>query len=320
VGRYLVTGGGGFIGSHLVGRLLEEGHHVRVLDNFSTGRRANIEAVRAGGPDRLQVSGADIREPQVAQDAARGMDGVFHLAALGSVPRSVAKPQDTHAVNSTGTLNVLLGARDQGVKRVVFAGSSSVYGALEALPKTEEHPTRPISPYGLSKLVGEHYLRLFHELYGLETVTLRYYNVFGPRQDPQSEYAAVIPAFIARMLQGESPRVYGDGDQSRDFTYVANVVDANLLAMTAPTDKITPGLFNIAVGGRHSLNDLLREIRDILGITVEAEYTEPRAGDIRHSQADIRLAREWLGYEPKIDFRAGLEKTVAHLKEAGQTA
>lgn len=318
--RYLVTGGAGFIGSHLVERLLAEGHHVRVLDDFSTGRRSNIEAVRGAGPERLQVSTADIRDPKVCERAAEGMDGIFHLAALGSVPRSVAHPDDSHAVNATGTLNVLQAARAAKVKRVVFAGSSSVYGALDTLPKVEDLPTLPISPYGLTKLVGEHYLRLFHELYGLETVTLRYYNVFGPRQNPKSEYAAVIPAFVSRLLRGAAPTVYGDGEQSRDFTYVENVVDANLLVMEADADRIRPGLFNIAVGGRHSLNELLSILRELLGTEVQADYVEARAGDIKHSQADISRAREHLGYTPRISFREGLERTVRYMKEAGESA
>jgi len=318
--RYLVTGGAGFIGSHLVRRLLSEGHHVRVLDDFSTGRRSNIEAVRGGGPERLQVSTADIRDPATTERAAAGMDGIFHLAALGSVPRSVAHPDDAHAVNATGTLNVLQAARAGKVKRVVFAGSSSVYGALDTLPKVEDLPTVPISPYGLTKLVGEHYLRLFHELYGLETVTLRYYNVFGPRQNPKSEYAAVIPAFVSHLLRGESPTVYGDGEQSRDFTYVENVVDANLLVMEADAERVRPGLFNIAVGGRHSLNELLAILRELLGTEVGATYTDARPGDIKHSQADITRARERLGYVPRVSFREGLEQTVRYMKEAGESA
>jgi nucleoside-diphosphate-sugar epimerase len=311
---YLVTGGAGFIGSHIVERLLTDGHRVRVLDNFSTGRRANIDAVRGAGPDRLQVSTADIRDPGVLEKAVAGMEGVFHLAALGSVPRSVEQPQESHAANATGTLNVLVAARDHGVKRVVFAGSSAVYGALEEYPKLEEHPTCPISPYGLTKLMGEHYLRLFGELYGMEPVTLRYFNVFGPRQDPASQYAAVVPAFVSKLMRGEAPTIYGDGDQSRDFTYVENVVQANLLAMKAPAEKIAPGLFNIAAGGRHSVNDLFRTVRDLVGSDLEPIYADPRPGDIRHSQAGIERAREYLGYEPRVSFAQGLERTVEHFK------
>ncbi len=318
--HYLVTGGGGFIGSHLVERLLSDGHRVRVLDDFSTGRRSNIEAVRHAGTDRLHVSTGDVRDAKVVREAAAGVDGVFHLAALGSVPRSISHPQETHAVNATGTLNVLVGARDEGVRRVVFAGSSSVFGALAELPKREDHPTLPISPYGLTKLMGEHYLRLFRELYDLETVTLRYYNVFGPRQTPQSRYAAVIPIFITKLMHGERPLVNGDGGHSRDFTYVANVVEANVLAMEAPAEKVQPGLFNIAAGGRYSLNDLLDGLRKLLDTDVPAEYGPERPGDIRHSQADITRAREVLGYEPRITFEEGLRRTVAYFREAGEGA
>jgi UDP-N-acetylglucosamine 4-epimerase len=318
--HFLVTGGGGFIGSHVVERLLTEGHRVRILDDFSTGRRANIEAVSPAGADRLQVSAADIRDAKVCAQAVDGVDGVFHLAALGSVPRSVSHPQDSHAVNTTGTLNLLVAARDASVPRFVFAGSSSVYGSLETLPKQEDHPTEPISPYGLNKLMGEHYLRLFRELFGMETITLRYYNVFGPRQDPRSQYAAVVPAFISNVMSGEAPTIHGDGEQSRDFTYVTNVVDANLLAMTAPADAITSGLFNIAAGGRHSVNDLYRGICDLLGSDLAAIHGETRAGDIKHSQADISRARNDLGYEPRVSFLEGLEKTVEYFKQAGSTA
>ncbi len=318
--HYLVTGGGGFIGSHLVERLLAEGHRVRVLDDFSTGRRSNIEAVRAAGPERLHVSTGDIRDEKVTRDAVAGVDGVFHLAALGSVPRSVSHPMETHAVNGTGTLNILIAARDAEVKRVVFAGSSSVFGSLEVLPKREDHPTRPISPYGLSKLMGEHYMRLFTELYGLETVTLRYYNVFGPRQNPKGQYAAVIPIFIAKLLAGEKPTVDGDGEQTRDFTYVSNVVDANLLAMQAPAESIAPGLFNIAAGGRHSLNSLLAIVAEELGVEPEAVHGPPRPGDIKHSQADITLATQHLGFTPAVSFADGLRKTVAYFKTHGAAA
>ncbi len=318
--HYLVTGGGGFIGSHLVERLLTDGHRVRVLDDFSTGRRSNIEAVRHAGSDRLHVSTGDIRDPKVVGEAVAGTDGVFHLAALGSVPRSICHPQETHAVNATGTLNVLVAARDAEVKRVLFAGSSSVFGALEELPKREDHPTRPISPYGLTKLMGEHYLRLFHELYGLETVTLRYYNVFGPRQNPKSRYAAVIPIFISRIMHGEAPQVDGDGGQTRDFTYVENVVEANLLAMHAPAERVAGQVINVAAGGRHSLNELIQRVGEILGVAPAPEYGPPREGDIRDSQADIALARRVLGFEPSISFAEGLKRTVAYFKESGEAA
>jgi UDP-N-acetylglucosamine/UDP-N-acetyl-alpha-D-glucosaminouronate 4-epimerase len=320
VAHYLVTGGGGFIGSHLVERLLVEGHRVRVLDDFSTGRRSNIEAVRKAGADRLQVSTSDVRDDAAVGRAVGGVDGVFHLAALGSVPRSMAHPLETHAVNATGTLNVLAAATEAKVPRLVFAGSSSVYGALEEIPKREDHPTRPISPYGLTKLIGEEYLALFREVFGLQTVALRYYNVFGPRQNPNSQYAAVIPSFVRKILRGESPVIYGNGEQSRDFTYVANVVDATLLAMEAPAERVAPGLFNVAVGGRISLNQLVRTLGEIVGREVVPTYTDPRPGDILHSQADISRARERLGFEPRVSFEEGLALTVEYFREKGDAA
>lgn len=316
---YLVTGGGGFIGSHLVEGLLASGHRVRILDNFSTGRLSNVEAVRKAGADRLDVMTGDVRDMDAVREASRGIQGTFHLAALGSVPRSVENPRESNAVNTDGTLNVLVAAREETVRRVVFAGSSSVYGALEVSPKREDHPTKPVSPYGLTKLIGEEYLRLFREIYGLETVTARYYNVFGPRQSPHSQYAAVIPSFIHRILHDEPPIVHGDGEQSRDFTYVTNAVLGTVLAMDAPAEKIAQGVFNVAAGGRHSLNDLLRELSDILGKTPEVEHTPPRAGDIRHSQADIERARHALGYEPRVSFREGLEKTVAYFRSGAES-
>jgi len=316
---YLVTGGAGFIGSHLVDRLVADGHRVRVLDDFSSGTRANLaEAEREGGA-RLEVLEGDIRDREILDRLAAGVDGIFHEAALGSVPRSIEEPALYHEVNGTGTLNVLLAARDAGVGRVLFAGSSSVYGALEALPKREEHPTQPLSPYGLTKLLGEHYLRLFRELYGLETVTLRYYNVFGPRQNPKSQYAAVIPAFISRILAGEPPVVHGDGDQSRDFTFVEDVVTANLLAMTAPAGQVAEGLFNVAAGGRHSLNELIGILSALVDTPVEPVHDPPRPGDIRHSQADIARAREALGFAPQVTFREGLERTMEFLRAAGES-
>ena len=316
---YLVTGGGGFIGSHLVEHLLSAGHRVRILDNFSTGRQSNVDAVRAAGPERLQVQNGDIRDLDTVLEAAGDVRGIFHLAALGSVPRSVENPRESNAVNTDGTLNLLWAARERGVSRVVFAGSSSVYGALEVSPKREDHPTKPVSPYGLTKLIGEEYLRLFREIYGLETVTVRYYNVFGPRQSPHSQYAAVIPSFIHRILRDESPIVHGDGDQSRDFTYVANAVEGTVMAMEAPADRVAAGVFNIAAGGRHSLNDLLRELATILNKTPRVEHTPPRAGDIRHSQADIERAQQAFGYEPRITFREGLEKTVAYFRSGAES-
>jgi len=318
--RYLVTGGAGFIGSHLAERLLGDGHRVRILDNFSSGRESNVEAIRPAGQDRLEVLRGDLTDPAVVSRAVEGTAGVFHLGALGSVPRSVAHPGPTHAANATGTLNVLVACRDLGVARVLLASSSSVYGALVTLPKKEEHPTRPISPYGLTKLIGEEYFRLFHELYGLETVALRYYNVFGPRQNPKGQYAAVIPIFLSRMLRGERPRVHGDGEQSRDFTYVSNVVDANLAAMTAPAAKVAGEVFNVAAGGRYSLNTLLDLLREILTVDIPAEYGPDRAGDIKHSQADVGKIRSALGFEARVSFAEGLRRTVAYFQEKQEAA
>jgi nucleoside-diphosphate-sugar epimerase len=311
---YLVTGGAGFIGSHLVDRLLADGHRVRVLDDFSGGSRANLQDAERAAGERLQVVEGDIRDRSVLDRLVEGVDGIFHLAALGSVPRSIEEPALYHEVNGTGTLNVLLAARDAGVRRILFAGSSSVYGALEALPKREDHPTLPLSPYGLTKLIGENYLRLFRELFGMETVTLRYYNVFGPRQNPKSQYAAVIPAFVARFLAGESPVVYGDGEQSRDFTFVDDVVAANVLAMTAPAESTVDGLFNVAAGNRHSLNDMIASLREILDTTVPVVHDPPRPGDILHSQADISRVQDRLGFAPGVTFREGLERTVAYFR------
>jgi UDP-N-acetylglucosamine/UDP-N-acetyl-alpha-D-glucosaminouronate 4-epimerase len=318
--NYLVTGGGGFIGSHLVEHLLKAGHRVRIFDNFSTGRTSNVDAVRPAGPDRLQVVTGDVRDLDAVREAAGDMRGIFHLAALGSVPRSVENPRESNAVNTDGTLNVLWAARERGVGRVVFAGSSSVYGALDATPKREDHPTKPVSPYGLTKLIGEEYLRLFREIYGLETVTVRYYNVFGPRQSPHSQYAAVIPSFIHRILRNEPAIVHGDGDQSRDFTYVANAVEGTVMAMEAPADSVAYGVFNIAAGGRHSLNDLLRELAVILEKTPRVEHTPPRAGDIKHSQADIERARRAFGYEPRVSFKEGLQQTVEYFRSGAESA
>jgi UDP-N-acetylglucosamine/UDP-N-acetyl-alpha-D-glucosaminouronate 4-epimerase len=304
----LVTGGAGFIGSHLAERLCREGRRVRVLDNLATGRLENLEAVR----DELELIDGDIRDPEISVAAVRGCEVVFHEAALPSVPRSVRDPQASHAANATGTVNVLVACRDEGVRRVVFASSSSVYGSNPKLPKEEEMATMPIAPYAVGKLAAEGYCRAFFEVYGLETVSLRYFNVFGPRQDPASEYAAVIPRFITAVLAGERPVVYGDGEQSRDFTYVDNAVDANLLA--ADATGVAGRTFNIAGGERISLNEVLRELGRITGRETEALHEEPRVGDVRHSQADISRAREALGYDPAVSVREGLARVTAHLE------
>jgi len=301
---YLVTGGAGFIGSHIVERLVGEGHDVRVLDDFSSGHEANLESFRT----KVELIRGDIRDAQLVNDAVNGVDIVFHEAALGSVPRSVADPLTTHEVNITGTLNVLLAARDAGVKRVVYASSSSVYGETPVLPKSEDLTPQPLSPYALSKLAGEHYSSVFKHVYGFEIVSLRYFNIFGPRQDPESQYAAVVPRFITALLEGRDPVVYGDGLQSRDFTYVENVVNANLLASEA--EGVAGRAFNVACGGRYSLLDLLARIKEALGSGIDAIHEEPRAGDVRDSQASIEDAQRELGYQVSVGFEEGLRRTV----------
>jgi len=307
----LVTGGGGFIGGHLTERLLREGHDVRVLDNFSTGNRANLAAV-AGAVDIVE---GDIQSYERAANAARGCEVVFHQAALPSVPRSVQDPLTSHGVNSVGTLNLLLAARDAGVRRVVFASSSSVYGANPTLPKQEEMVTAPISPYAVTKLAGEGFCRSFWEVYGLETVALRYFNVFGSRQDPNSQYSAVIPKFITALFEGRSPVIHGDGEQSRDFTFVDNVLDANVLVAGADAAAVAGKRFNCALGDRVTLNTLVHEMIDVIGADVQPEYVEPRPGDVKHSQADITAAREAFGYKPSVSIAEGIRKTIAFYRE-----
>jgi nucleoside-diphosphate-sugar epimerase len=313
--RILVTGGAGFIGSHLVERLLGDGHDVRILDSFATGRRDNIALL-----DGAELVEGDVRSYERAHTAVRGCDLVLHQAALPSVPRSIQDPLTSAAVNTTGTLNVLLAARDAGVRRVVFASSSSVYGASQALPKVETMPTAPISPYAVSKLAAEGYCRAFSEVYDLECVALRYFNVFGPRQDPNSQYAAVIPRFITAVRDGRRPTVFGDGTHSRDFTYIDNVVDANLLALTA--DGAAGEVFNVACGERYTLNELLATVGEAVGEAVDAEHLPNRPGDVAHSQADIAKARRILGFEPRIGFVDGVRRTVESLlaERSGGTA
>ncbi len=307
--KALVTGGAGFIGSHLVSRLAGEGHDVRVLDNFSTGSRSNLSDL----PADLDLIEGDIQSYERAHNAVQGCEFVFHQAALPSVPRSIQDPLTSTAVNVTGTLNLLLAARDSGVRRVVYASSSSIYGADRTLPKREDRALMPISPYAVAKLASEGYCRSFSEVYGLETVAIRYFNVFGPRQDPLSQYAAVIPRFITALLAGEAPIVYGDGEQSRDFTYVDNVVEANLLAAVA--EGASGKAFNVACGERISLNRLLDELRSIIGTEVEPNYLEGRPGDVKHSLADISRARDQLGYEPLVKLDEGLRRTVEYLRD-----
>lgn len=307
----LVTGGAGFIGSHLARRLLEDGFQVRVLDNFATGSRENVRPML----DDIDLIEGDIQSYERIHTAVRGCELVFHQAALPSVPRSIQDPLTSNASNVIGTLNLLLAARDEGVRRVVFASSSSVYGANPDLPKHESMPTLPISPYAVAKQAAEGYCRAFHQVYGLETVALRYFNVFGPGQDPLSQYAAVVPKFITALLDQRQPTVFGDGEQSRDFTYIDNTVDANILA--AQAENAAGQVLNIACGERVSLNDLLTEIRELTGTHLEAEHLSPRPGDVPHSLADISRAREILGYNPEVDLREGLARTIEFHRETG---
>jgi nucleoside-diphosphate-sugar epimerase len=302
--NYLVTGGAGFIGSHLVEELVRRGERVRVVDSLITGKRQNLSHVPA-----VDFMEGDLADPEIAQRAVKGMDYVLHQAAIPSVPRSVEDPITSNRANIDASLNVLVAARDAGVKRVVYAGSSSAYGNTPTLPKVETMPTAPLSPYALQKLVAEQYCRMVTDLYGLETVTIRYFNVFGPRQDPSSPYSGVISLFISALCDGRQPTIYGDGEHTRDFTYVANVVDGVLRACTAPAAK--GEVINVATGVRISLNTLFNTVRQLVGTNVEPLYGEPRAGDVKDSQADISKARRVLGYEPSVTFEEGLEKTVA---------
>jgi len=306
----LVTGGAGFIGSHVVDRLVREGHRVRVLDNLSEGRRENLAEVMGA----IEFIPGDLRDRAVVRRAVTGADYVVHQAALRSVPRSVADPFSTHDVNVTGTLILLLAARDAGVRRVVFASSSSVYGSVGDLPFRESQLPRPLSPYAVSKLAGEYYCAVFTRLYQVETVSLRYFNVFGPRQDPTSEYAAVIPRFIQAALTDAPLEIHGDGLQSRDFTYVDDVVEATLRAMTTP--GIAGDVFNVGGGQRSSLLEIKAHLEEILGKPLAAYHTPARAGDVRHTQADLTRAAERLGYRPLVSFREGLEKTVEYFRAA----
>jgi UDP-glucose 4-epimerase len=300
----LVTGGAGFIGSHIVERLVGLGHEVRVLDNFSTGRRENLSSLEGG----IDIIEGDIRDVPSVERAVKGVEVVFHEAALASVPRSVADPASSNEVNVTGTLNLLVASRDSGVRRFVFASSSSVYGNSPELPKRESMAPSPESPYAASKLAAENYCRIFSSLYGLECVSLRYFNVFGPRQDPGSEYAAVVPLFVMALLEGRPPTIYGDGEQSRDFTYVANVVDANMLALSA--DGAAGEIFNIACGHTATVNELLAKMQEITGTSLVSHHTDQRPGDVKHSFADISKAEGILGLDAKVLFDEGLTLTV----------
>lgn len=301
--HYLVTGGAGFIGSHLAEELVRRGHRVRVADSLITGARKNLDHVP--GVEFLE---GDLADLSFAHQSVAGCDYVLHQAAIPSVPRSVKDPVASNRANVDATLNVLVAARDAGVRRLVFAGSSSAYGDTPTLPKHEGMATNPLSPYALQKIIGEQYLQMFTRLYGLETVSIRYFNVFGPRQDPSSPYSGVISVFATALLNNRPPTIYGDGEQTRDFTYVANVVDGVLRASEAA--GASGQIINVATGGRISLNQLFETMRRVTGATVQPAYAEGRAGDVRDSQADISLARRLLGYEPSVSFEEGLQRTV----------
>jgi len=306
---FLVTGGAGFIGSHIVQELLRRKHRVRVLDNFSTGTRKNL----SGFLDKIDLLEGDIRDIAAVRKAVDGIDYVLHQAALASVERSIDDPLETNEVNVQGTLQLLEAARRASVRRFVLASSSSVYGLSQRLPKRETMKPNPLSPYAITKLAAEKYCQVFFDLYGLKTTCLRYFNVFGPRQDPNSHYAAVIPKFILAMMNHRSPTIFGDGEQSRDFTYVSNAVQANILACTA---RAAPGqVINIACGRRYTVNTLFANLRNLIDVPLSAGHTHSRPGDIRHSLADISKARGLMGYQPKIDFEEGLRKTVAWFKK-----
>ena len=302
--KYLVTGGAGFIGSNIVDALLHRGEYVRVLDNFSTGKPQNL----VGLDGKIEFIEGDIRDLDRVREAVKGMDYVFHQAALPSIPRSISDPITTNEVNLTGTLNVLVASRDAKVKRVIYAASSSAYGDNPTLPKREDMPARPISPYGISKYAGEQYCQIFTEIYVLETVCLRYFNIFGPKQDPHSPYSGVISIFIKAYLCGVPPKIYGDGEQSRDFTFVANAVRANLLA--CDVEGAAGQVFNIACGQRTTINELACLIRELLESDIEPVHVAQRPGEILHSLADISKAQTVLGYEPKVDLTVGLMKTI----------
>ena len=309
--RVLVTGGAGFIGSHLVERLLGDGHGVRVLDDLSTGRRENLAFAKSGAA--LEVVVGDIRDPRVVAEAVRDMDGVFHEAALVSVPRSVEEPELSCDINAHGTARVFDAARRAGVRRIVFASSAAVYGDTTVLPVAESAPVRPLSPYGMDKLYTEELARLYRALYGLEAVPLRYFNVFGPRQDPSSAYSGVISIFVSRLLARGPITIHGDGEQTRDFVYVADVVEANMRAMFGP--YAGPEALNVARGGRTTLNELAAMLAEIIGVIPIVTHGSARAGDIRRSEADITRIQAALGYVPKWTVRAGLEALVASLRE-----
>jgi nucleoside-diphosphate-sugar epimerase len=312
VARYLITGIAGFIGSTLAHRLVEQSHEVRGIDNLSTGRLENLSAIRSS----ISFTQGDIQDLEAMQEACAGVDYVLHQAALASVPRSVKDPLTSHASNINGTLNVLLAARDAGVKRIVYAASSSAYGNQATQPKHEEMIPQPLSPYAVQKLTGEYYIQAFCQVYGMEGVCLRYFNIFGPRQAADSPYSGVIAQFIYKMMAGETPTINGDGSTSRDFTFVGNAVNANLLACTAPKEVATGRVFNVGTGQSHTLNDLYVTLAKILGFRESPKYGPTRAGDVQHSLASIERSRRELGYEPQTSFEEALEQTVAWYLES----
>ncbi len=309
VARYLITGGAGFIGSNIADELVRRGDDVVILDNLSTGKERNIEEIRS----EITFINGDIRDASIVEKALEGADYVLHQAALASVPRSIEDPVLVDDVNVGGTLVMLEESRKAGVKSFVYAASSSAYGDNEVLPKSEDMPPRPLSPYAVSKLAGEFYCSVYSRVYGLPTMSLRYFNIFGPRQDPDSQYAAVIPIFISHFLRGESPTIFGDGKQSRDFTFVDNVVRANILAATC--DGAEGHVVNIACGKRYTLNELFVSLRSMLGSDIDPIYSDPRPGDVMHSQADISLAGKLIGYSTEVFFDDGLRKTVKWYRE-----
>jgi len=311
LGKFLVTGAAGFIGRSIAAELLARGERVRGVDSFITGKRSNLIGLEA-----MEFIEGDLRDPATCARACEGIEVVFHEAALASVPRSVADPVGTNENCVTATLNVLVAARDAKVRRVVYAGSSSAYGESLLLPKHEGMISAPISPYAAAKLAGEQYMQVFARVYGVETVVLRYFNVFGPHQDPTSHYSGVLAIFCRKMLAGEQPTIYGDGEQSRDFTYIENVVGANLLAAAASADKVSGKVMNVATGERFTLNQTFAILREFTGYKGEPAYEPSRQGDIRDSLADITLARELLGYKPSVDFREGLRRTVEWYRES----
>jgi UDP-glucose 4-epimerase len=312
---YLVTGAAGFIGRSIAAELLARGKKVRGIDNFVTGKHENLRGLEA-----MELIEADINDAAAVAKACRGVECIFHEAAIPSVPRSIEDPVTSNHAGVSGTVQLLVAAKDAKVRRVVYAGSSSVYGNTPTLPKQEQMQPSPISPYAVSKLAGELYLQSFTRVYGLETVVIRYFNVFGPFQDPTSHYSGILAIFTMKMLAGETPTIYGDGEQSRDFTFIQNVVHGNLLASEAPAERVSGKVFNIATGNRVTLNQTVEILRRATGYTGEVRYAAERSGDVKHSLADISRAKEGFGYEPLVDFREGIERTVAWYKTAAETA